>query len=79
MGLRDLNTAEDHVAVTASDSTVYNPPFRALYVGTGGTVVIESPLGVDVSYIGVPTGSILPVSGQKVKAATTAMNIVALF
>jgi hypothetical protein len=66
-----------YAAVTKSDATVVN--FRALYVGGAGNVVLDSPDGdTDVTFTGVPAGTLLPVACVKVKAATTATNIVGL-
>lgn len=53
---------------------------KALYVGTGGTIVLRALDGaVDVSFVGVPGGSVLDVRATHVRATgTTASNIVAL-
>jgi len=69
----------DAVSVTPSDSTEYDPPFRALYVGGVGNVVITTLRGNVATFVDVLPGSILPVSGVKVRAATTATNITAIF
>lgn len=63
-------------AVTKSDSTVLQ--FRALYVGGAGDVAIKHTEGGDaVTYVGVPAGTILPVSGVRVMSTnTTATNMV---
>lgn len=68
--------ALDAFAVTASDSTAIAAD--ALYIGVGGTVVVETHKGTSVTFANVPGGSILPVKCGKVKAATTATNIVGL-
>jgi hypothetical protein len=65
-------------AVVPSDTT--SNTFRALYVGTGGDIVI---LALDdstsVTFKNVPGGSILPVSTSRVYATgTTATDIVGL-
>jgi len=61
-------------AVTKSDSTVLD--FNALFVGGAGNVSVDhTEGGTAVVYTGVPAGSILPVSGVRVNAATTATNI----
>lgn len=61
-------------AVTASDSTELD--FNALYVGGTGNVTIKhTSAGSAVTYTNVPGGSILPVSGVRVMAATTATSI----
>lgn len=63
-------------AVTKSDSTALQ--FRAIYVGGAGDVAIKHTEGGDaVTYIGVPAGSILPVSGVRVMSTgTTATSMV---
>lgn len=69
--------ARTFAAVTKSDSTLLD--FAALYVGTGGDVVLVGKSGASpVTFANVPSGYILPCSGTKVMAATTASNIVAL-
>jgi len=69
--------AVDYAPVTPSDSTVYNPPFRGIYVGTAGNVVLTSVRGNDCTFKAA-AGAILP-AGTKVKAATTATDLVALY
>jgi hypothetical protein len=65
------------VTVTPSDATVHNPPLRQLYVGTGGTVVVETQSGVTVTFANVPDGAHLgPFFLSKIKLGTTASNIV---
>lgn len=71
-----LETATRYGAVTPSDSTVLN--FKALYVGGTGTVVVRQA-GSDVAavtFAAVPAGTILPIAGNRVMAATGATNIV---
>lgn len=65
-------------AVTKSDSTVLDLT-RALYVGSGGDIVVTMYNGSDATFVGVPTGTILPIQVTKVKAATTAASILALY
>lgn len=61
-------------AVAPSDSTVLD--FNALYVGVVGDIVVTVG-GVDLTFVAVPAGTILPVRGTKVKATgTTASSIV---
>ena len=75
------NPAEYAAAVTLSDSTVLTPTPRALYIGSGGDVVVTMAAdGTDVTFSNVPTGTKLPVRVSKVKATgTTASSIVALY
>jgi hypothetical protein len=71
------NTAGFFEPIVTSDSvpTTYD----AIYVGVGGTVILENGDGLAVTFVGVPTGSIMPVRGYKVLATgTTATNLVGL-
>lgn len=63
-------------AVTKSDSTALQ--FRAVYVGGAGDVAIKHTEDGDaVTYVGVPAGTILPVSGVRVMSTgTTATDMV---
>lgn len=71
------NYATRSVAVTKSDSTVYK--FKMLFVGGAGNVTIKHYTGgPDVTYTGVIAGTLLPVKGVRVMAATTATNITAM-
>ena len=70
-------SASNAQAVTPSDVTVLEN-CRALYVGTGGDVVATVG-GQDVTFVNVPDGTWLPVMATKVKAATTASDIVRLW
>ena len=52
---------------------------RGIYVGTAGDLVVRpSDGGGDVTFAGVPAGSILPVRVSQVRAATTASDLVGL-
>lgn len=54
--------ADECVAITASDSTVFAAT-RALYVGTGGDVAVmpAAPGSVSVVFQNVPSGAVLPI------------------
>ena len=70
-------SARSGVAVIPDDNTVLD--FNALWVGgTGDISVDHEEGGTAVVYVGVPAGVMLPVSGVRVNAATTATNIVAI-
>lgn len=72
--------ADEAESVTPSDGMTMEET-RALYVGVGGnvTVVMAGPEANTVTFIGVPTGAVLPVSVTSVRAtSTTASSIVAL-
>jgi hypothetical protein len=73
------NSAARAQAVVAGDTIVGS---RALYVGTGGDIVLTmftSTGGThNVTFVGVPSGSVLPVYARAI-VSTTASNIVALW
>lgn len=73
-------------SVTPSDSTLltrtvngisYAP--RSIYVGGTGDLVAEFADGSSVTFTGVSGGSVLPIRPQRVKAATTATAVVAIY
>lgn len=52
---------------------------RALWVGTGGDVVVDDAFGhTDITFTNVPDGTLLPICAYRVKTTTTASEIVAL-
>ena len=66
-------------AVTKSDDTVLTTT-RALYVGGAGDLsVVMAGDGATVVFEDIPAGSLIPIRVTKVKAATTATLIVALW
>jgi hypothetical protein len=79
-GNRSDEPAQGGVAITPSDSTLYTPRLRSLYVGTTGDVAVTGADGEDVTFKNVPAGAILPIRCYKVKSTgTTASNIVGLY
>jgi hypothetical protein len=78
MALR-IGPAETARAVTPSDTTTIGG-CRGLWVGGAGALTLDFPDGqTNVVISGVPAGTLLPVAPLKVKAATTATLIVALY
>jgi hypothetical protein len=68
------------VAVTPSDTVSVATPFRALWVGVTGDVAVLMLGGNVLTFLNVPSGSILPASGSRVNATgTTATSILALW
>lgn len=67
-------------AVTPSDSTDLTFVTRGLYVGAGGDVSVDmAETGTSIVFVGVPTGTLLPVRVKRVRSTgTTATSIVAL-
>lgn len=72
--------ATNSAAVTPHDTNTLSPIPRALYVGTGGTVVAKLQAdSATVSYVNVASGTVLPIRAILVHTDTTASNIVALW
>lgn len=63
---------------TATYGSALAETTRALYVGTGGTVVATMADGAVVTFANVQDGSVLPIRVQTVGTATTATGIVGL-
>ena len=72
-------------AVTPSNTDDIFPPNNGedlgcvLYVGTGGTLSVQTVGGDNVVFQSVPSGTFFPVMVRKVYTASTASNIVALW
>lgn len=68
------------LAVVPSDSLPLVATPKALFVGTGGTIVLRTASGAaDVIFKNLASGQILPVRAQFIRATgTTAADIVAL-
>lgn len=74
------NTAESAADVTPSDTVDQPVPFRALWVGIGGDVVIVFGDSSSATFVGVPSGTMLPVGGVRVNLTnTTAASILAIY
>jgi len=79
MGTKVFSSAVNFLALTPSDTTSVS--CKGLYVGGTGTVVLSAGAGVTpVTFVGVPTGTFMPVELKdgRVMAATTATNIIQL-
>lgn len=67
-------------SVTPSDTVNITGEPRALFIGTGGDVVVVGQDDVAVTFANVQQGQTLPVRAKRVNAtSTTASNIVALY
>lgn len=66
-------------AVTPSDTIdLLNP--SVVYVGTTGNVQVNTANGDTVTFVGVPSGSVIPVQVTRVWASsTTATNMVRIY
>lgn len=72
--------AFDGAAVVPNDGTDLAAPARALWIGVGGTVVLDTLEGNTLTITNVPSGAVLPFAAKRVRATgTTATGIVAMF
>lgn len=71
---------ENAFAVTPSDVDNFPISARAVYVGGTGDASVITVGGDTVTFVGLPTGSILPVRVIRVNATgTTASDLVAIY
>lgn len=70
-----LGTFKRAVALTEADSDLSERP-AALYIGTGGTLVVRFGSTTDVSYQNIPDGSWLTISPTRISTASTVSGIV---
>jgi hypothetical protein len=75
------NSYPNAQVITKSDSTTYDPPIRALYVGGTGNISVDMAGGqTAVLFSTIPAGTIIPVTAVKVNSTnTTATTIVGLW
>lgn len=65
--------------VEFADATTTHTGFKALYIGGDGDVVISPDGGTtSITFSAATAGSVLPVTGTSLMAATTATNVVGL-
>lgn len=66
--------------ITPSNSTVYKPCYRGVYVGGTGNLRVRMADGGTVTFTGVPNGAVLPICVDQVLATgTTATSLVGLY
>lgn len=71
-------SAHAAAAVTPSDSADIRPT-RAVYVGGSGDVKVDMASEGTVTFVGVPSGTLLPIQATRIySTGTTATNLVAL-
>lgn len=72
--------ATNAAAMSENDSTDLAYTTRAIYVGGAGNVVVDMVSGqTEVTFSSVPAGTILPIRATRLRTATTATNLVALY
>ena len=71
--------SKNYIVYQASPQTTIGNYGCYLYIGFGGNVNVTT-IGDDaVTFVGVPSGTILPVQVKRVRGGTSATNIVALW
>lgn len=71
--------ALDGFAITPSDTVNNNAWARAVYVGVAGNVVLVTPSGTVLTFVGCTAGMVLPVAFGRVNATnTTATNLIGI-
>ena len=77
---REISSAAGSVTVTPSNSTIFDPPGRALYVGVTGNVAVR--MAGDLStpiFINVQGGTVLSICvDQVLVTGTTATDMILL-
>jgi len=69
----------DAVAVTPSNSVDIAATARALYVGSVGDVTVVTANGNVVTFVAVPTGTILPIRCTRVNSTGTGASSIVAF
>lgn len=68
------------ITVTPSDTTVFVPVLRALYVGANGAVSVRMLDGNTVTFTNVQSGSVLPIQIDMVmQTGTSASALLGLY
>ncbi len=66
--------------VTPHDTTTLARVSRGLWVGVGGNVACLMAGGQTLTFVGVPSGTLLPIAVQRVNSTdTTATTMVAIY
>ncbi len=74
------DSAMDCFAITKHDTDDFAFMVRGIYVGGTGNVVVVTPSGAAITFVGVPAGAVLPVKAKRVNSTnTTATSMVGLY
>ena len=74
-----LGSGREFFAITPDDDVDLLQVPRAVWVGTGGDLVIIGPAGSSaVTLANVPDGTLLPISPTRITEATTASDLVGI-
>lgn len=74
-----LGSATEFFVITPDDEADLDQVPRAVWVGTGGDLVVIGPEGTDpVTLANIADGTLLPISPTRITEATTADDLVGL-
>lgn len=65
--------------ITPDNATDLDQDTRAIYVGTGGTLNVTMPDGVEIQFTGLVAGQIYPIRLRRVRTGGTASGLIALW
>lgn len=65
----------DGVAISPNDSSNLASTVRAIYVGSGGNIKLVTPSNTTLEFIGVQTGTILPMQAVKIFSTSTTASL----
>ena len=78
LGGNTASAATEAIAITPADTDI--TATRGIYVGGAGDVAVRMNKGKNtVTFKNVPAGTILPVQADRILAATSATDIVAMW
>jgi hypothetical protein len=76
---RSLTSPPEHaLAIVPADADLAQVT-RAVYVGAGGDLAVRMRNGASVTFVAVPTGTLLPIRVSRVLPASTAGSLVGLW
>jgi hypothetical protein len=71
--------ADSFYAITPSNSADLPIQPRAIYIGSAGDLVVIDANGNETTFVNAVAGSWLPIRPKRVKATSTASNIVGIY
>ena len=74
-----VSPAAGGYAIVPHDSHAVPEVTRAVYVGSGGNLVVELAWGATLTFANLPSGALLPIRVNRVLTATTASSLVGLY
>lgn len=66
----------DSIAVTPSDTAVFNPPLSGIFVGGVGNLAIKNNQGQVITFTAVAAGTTIPAGAVSVMATNTTATLI---